>query len=137
MALGQRRWSGAETRHVGAGIGRDPRNRLRMAVVDLVRQPGKTASTDFTLKQNFDEACLVHAKLGTGRTHQIRVHMAHIGHPLVGDAVYGGSQRWGMTRQALHARRLGFAHPITGENLAWEIDLPDDFAASLAQLQSA
>ena len=136
VALGQRAWSGSKSRHVGVGIGRDQRNRLRMAVVDLVRQPGKTASTDFTLQQNFDEACLVHAKLGTGRTHQIRVHMAHIGHPLVGDALYGGSPRWGMTRQALHARRLAFEHPVTGEAMAWESALPDDFTASLVQLQS-
>ena len=134
VALGQRRWTGPTHRHIQTGIGRDARNRLRMAVVDLQRQPGKPANTEFTLLNNFDEACLVHAKLGTGRTHQIRVHMAHIGHPLVGDTVYGGHPAWGMNRQALHARRLSFTHPVTGEAMSWEAELPSDLAASLAQL---
>ena len=136
-ALAHRPWSGPAERVVNAAVGRDPRNRLRMAVVDLVRQPGKPAHTTFALQRNFDEACLVQAKLGTGRTHQIRVHMAHLGHPLVGDAVYGGQARWGLNRQALHAWRLAFTHPVTGEALAWESELPADIQAALQALGQA
>ena len=114
-------------------MGRDPRHRQRMAVVDLARHAGKPALTTFTLLGNapHEPGCLVHARLGTGRTHQIRVHMAHIGHPLVADALYGGAPAAGMARQALHARRLALAHPVTGEPLAFEAPLPADMAAAL------
>jgi 23S rRNA pseudouridine1911/1915/1917 synthase len=134
QALAHRRWGSTGERAVHAAIGRDARNRLRMAVVDLARQAGKPANTTFTLLRDWDEACLVQAKLGTGRTHQIRVHMAHLGHPLVGDVLYGGQPRWGMDRQALHAWRLAFDHPVTGESMAWESALPADFQAALAAL---
>ncbi len=133
LALAHRPWQGAACRVVDAPIGRDPRHRQRMAVVDLARHGGKPAHTTFTALGNATQGpgCLVHARLGTGRTHQIRVHMAHIGHPLVADALYGGAPAAGMTRQALHARRLALAHPATGEPLAFEAALPADMAAAL------
>ena len=90
LALAHGRWRGEDTRVVSAPIGRDPRNRLRMAVVGA-GDPGKPAMTTFERLDSVDEGCLVRASLHTGRTHQIRVHMAHIGHPLVGDPLYGGA----------------------------------------------
>jgi 23S rRNA pseudouridine1911/1915/1917 synthase len=131
LALAHRPWEGQGGRHVDAPIGRDPRNRLRMAVVDLQRHPGKAASTDFELLQNADAGCWVRATLHTGRTHQIRVHMAHIAHPLVGDALYGGAPAGGLARQALHASRLAFAHPITGQPLAFRSAPPADLREAL------
>jgi 23S rRNA pseudouridine1911/1915/1917 synthase len=112
-------------------IGRDPRNRLRMAVVGPA-DPGKPATTTIELLDTVDEACLVKAILHTGRTHQIRVHMAHIGHPLVGDGLYGGSMESGLGRQALHAFRLAFTHPITGEALDFASPLPADLVHGLS-----
>ncbi|MBC5766696.1 RluA family pseudouridine synthase [Ramlibacter albus] len=132
LALAHRPWEGAPVRHVDAPIGRDPRNRLRMAVVDLQRHPGKAASTTLELIENADAGCWVRAKLHTGRTHQIRVHMAHIGHPLVGDELYGGAPAAGLTRQALHAYRLAFAHPATGVSLAFHARPPGDLLQALA-----
>jgi 23S rRNA pseudouridine1911/1915/1917 synthase len=132
IALAHRAWEGAAARHVDAPIGRDPRNRLRMAVVDLDRNSGKPASTLLELLQNSEQGCLVKATLGTGRTHQIRVHMAHVGHPLVGDALYGGAPAAGLQRQALHAFQLAFAHPITGAPLDFHSPLAPDMKAALA-----
>ena len=134
LAIGHRGWPGAEMREVNAAIGRDPANRLRMAVVDLSRQPGKTAQTTFQCLDQNAEACLVRCILHTGRTHQIRVHMAHIGHPLVGDALYGGQAAASMSRQALHAWRLAFTHPFTGQPHVWKAPLPQDMAQALALL---
>ena len=131
VALAHRRWTGPGQRQVDAPIGRDPRNRLRMAVVDLERNAGKPAVTGFDLLENADAGCLVRATLQTGRTHQIRVHMAGIGHPLVADEVYGGAAGVGMKRQALHAFRLAFAHPATGQALEFHAPLPSDMAAAL------
>ena len=131
LALAHRAWSGPAEREVDAAIGRDPRNRLRMAVVDLDRGAGKPAQTLFQLLQNTEQGCLVRCLLRTGRTHQIRVHMAHLGHPLVADALYGGAPAAGLTRQALHARRLALAHPITGQALDFSAPLPADLAAAL------
>lgn len=132
LALAHRPWRGAPERQVNAPIGRDPRNRLRMAVVDLARHPGKPARTDITLLHSGEHGCLVRCLLHTGRTHQIRVHMAHLGHPLLADALYGGAPAAGMTRQALHARRLALAHPVSGQPLAFEAPLPADMTAALA-----
>jgi len=127
LAIAHKPWLGGPTRSVDSPIGRDPRNRLRMAVVDLQKNAGKTARTDFVLMANGRDGCLVRCILHTGRTHQIRVHMASIGHPLVADAVYGGHLVGPMQRQALHACRLAFSHPSTGKDLVFEVPVPDDF----------
>ena len=132
VALAHRPWHGPTPREVEAAIGRDPRDRLRMAVVDLARHPGKPAATRLELLANAEQGCLVRASLRTGRTHQIRVHMAHLGHPLVADALYGGAAAAGLGRQALHAFRLAFEHPSTGQALSFHAPLPPDLQAALA-----
>ena len=132
LAIAHGPWSGPSPVTVDAAIGRDPRNRLRMAVVDLAQLPGKPAATTFERLDSGAEGCLVRASLHTGRTHQIRVHLAHLGHPLLGDALYGGAPGAGVTRQALHAFRLAFTHPLTGAALDLHSPLPDDLRAGLA-----
>ena len=127
VALAHRSWGGARMRRVEAPIGRDPRNRLRMAVVE----GGKPAATQFELLQDSAQGCWVRATLETGRTHQIRVHMAHIGHPLMADELYGGAAAGALKRQALHAYRLAFAHPATGQTLEFQAPLPDDLQGAL------
>jgi len=120
---------------VDAPIGRHPTNRLRMAV----RDNGKPAVTHYRVEQRYRAHTLVRVNLETGRTHQIRVHMAYIGYALVGDVVYGGrlkippasSETFANTlrnfkRQALHACRLGLQHPVSGEWMQWEVNMPDD-----------
>jgi 23S rRNA pseudouridine1911/1915/1917 synthase len=131
LAVAHRPWEGPASRHVEAAIGRDPRNRLRMAVLDPARNPAKPAATTFERLENADAGCLLRATLHTGRTHQIRVHAAHIGHPLVADPLYGGGPAAGFGRQALHARRLAFRHPVTGEDMAFVAPLPPDFTQGL------
>lgn len=131
VALAHRPWQGPATRVVEAPIGRDPRNRLRMAAVDLGLHSGKPAKTTLTLLANAERGCWVRCTLHTGRTHQIRVHMASIGHPLVADTLYGGLPEAGLTRQALHAQRLAFVHPITGEQLVFQAPVPDDLRCAL------
>ena len=133
LALAHKPWTGPDTRSVDAPMGRDPRNRLRMAVVDLARHPGKPARTDFELLANADAGCLLRCTLHTGRTHQIRVHAASLGHPLVADTLYGGAPAAGLSRQALHAFRLAFTHPITGQALDLRAPLPQDIEQALAQ----
>ncbi len=133
LALAHRVWRGKAQSEINQPIGRDPVNRLRMAVVDLTTHAGKLARTDVELVVNGESGCLVKCSLHTGRTHQIRVHMSAIGHPLVADPVYGGAQAAGMTRQALHAFRLAFAHPVTRQPLAFESSLPADFAQAIDQ----
>jgi 23S rRNA pseudouridine1911/1915/1917 synthase len=134
LALAHGSWQGAKTRQVEAAIGRDPRNRLRMAVVDLEKNSGKTASTVVSLLENAAKHCLVKCKLHTGRTHQIRVHMAFLGHPLVSDEVYGGQPAGGLGRQALHACRLAFVHPVTGEMMELKASPPADLQAAIGSL---
>ncbi|MDB5730511.1 MAG: rlu [Variovorax sp.] len=132
FALAHRPWQGAPRRHVEAPIGRDPRNRLRMAVVDTERHPGKPARTLVELLDNGVQGCAVRCTLETGRTHQIRVHMASLGHPLVGDALYSGAAAAGLARQGLHACRLSFVHPVTQAPLAFQAPLPADLQAAVA-----
>ncbi len=134
LALAHRRWVGAGRQEVQAAIGRDPRNRLRMAMVDLSLHAGKSARTDVELLQNAEATCLVKCALHTGRTHQIRVHLAGLGHPLLADETYGGTAAAGMSRQALHAFQLAFSHPVTGQALSFRADLPTDFRAAMDQL---
>ena len=137
LALAHGAWVGSSHRTVDAAIGRDPRNRLRMAVVDLATQSGKTARTDFERLASDASSCYVRCILHTGRTHQIRVHMASIGHPLVADTVYGGSAQFGLSRQALHATRLAFVHPASGKLLQFDSALPADMQQSLFHLGPA
>ena len=134
LALAHGAWQGAKTRHVDLAVGRDVRNRLRMAVVDLEKNSGKTAATDITVLQSVPGYCLVRCKLHTGRTHQIRVHLAAISHPLVSDELYGGALAGGLQRQALHAYRLAFNHPTTGQPLAFSSPLPADMQAAITRL---
>lgn len=134
LALAHQHWKGSNFKHANFAVGRDPRNRLRMAVVDLEKNAGKTAATDITLLQNQRNHCLVRCKLHTGRTHQIRVHMAALGHALVADELYGGRAELGMQRQALHACQLAFKHPITHSALDYKAALPQDMVAALAEL---
>ncbi len=133
LALAHGAWRGPSVQEVDQTIGRDAHNRLRMAVLRPDATSGKTARTTVTLLATQPEASLVACKLHTGRTHQIRVHMAWLGHPLVGDGVYGGRPLWGLARQALHAHRLRLAHPIDGAPLDFSRPPPPDIAAALAQ----
>jgi 23S rRNA pseudouridine1911/1915/1917 synthase len=111
---------------IEAPIGRDPQSRVRMAVVAA----GKPARTDVERVAVRDGFSAVHCTLHTGRTHQIRVHLASRGHPLVADALYGGVPALGMARQALHALRLGFEHPTSGQALQFECPPPPDMASA-------
>lgn len=133
LALAHGRWSCAVQQGVDQPIGRDSRNRLRMAVVPQDGTTGKPAQTTVRWLDGSDQACLVACKLHTGRTHQIRVHMAWLGHPLVGDTLYGGRALWGMGRQALHATRLRLQHPTGGQPLDFQSMPPADFMDALVQ----
>jgi 23S rRNA pseudouridine1911/1915/1917 synthase len=135
LALAHKRWQGPQTVQVDQPLGRDPRLRTRMAVVDLQRHSGKTARTDVRLLGNSDSACWVHCQLHTGRTHQIRVHMQHLGHPLLADELYGGRPMAGLQRQALHAWRLSLQHPVSGQAWTWQRTPPPDMACALAELR--
>jgi 23S rRNA pseudouridine1911/1915/1917 synthase len=128
---------------VEAPIGRHPVNRLRMAVVPQ----GKQAITHYRVVRRFRAHTDLQVRLETGRTHQIRVHMSHIHHPLVGDPLYGGRLKLpegtgsemrqvlqNFRRQALHAARLGLLHPVSGESLSWEAPLPEDMRVLLEVL---
>ncbi|WP_018228725.1 23S rRNA pseudouridine(1911/1915/1917) synthase RluD [Methyloversatilis universalis] len=120
---------------VDAAIGRHPVQRTRMAVVQA---GGKPARTHYFVRERLRDATLVECRLETGRTHQIRVHMAHIGHSLLGDEVYAPrnvAERF--SRQALHAWRLGLVHPRSGEEVGWEVPLPADMVTLLDSLRAA
>ena len=127
-------------------IGRHPTQRTKMAVV--YNESAKPAMTDYRVLERFRAHCLLQVKLHSGRTHQIRVHMAHIRHPVAGDPLYGGRLQIpagcseplkealrNFRRQALHAFRLGFEHPVTGTRVEWEAPMPDDMERLLAILR--
>lgn len=133
LALAHGSWQWAANITLEGPIGRDPRNRLRMAVVNLAMHAGKTARTDVELLTRCEQGSWVRCTLHTGRTHQIRVHMATAGHPLVGDVLYGGAMAAGMKRQALHAFRLAFVHPVSGEALEFLAPLPNDMRSALGE----
>jgi 23S rRNA pseudouridine1911/1915/1917 synthase len=129
---------------VAAPIGRHARDRVKQAV----REDGREAITHYRVRERFRAMTLIECRLETGRTHQIRVHMAHVRHPLVGDAQYGTGLRLpkgagaalvealrGFRRQALHAERLEFAHPADGRTIAVEAEMPTDMAALVETLR--
>ena len=118
-------------------IGRDPSNRLRNAVTEL---NSRHAVTHYKVLERFGNFTLIEAQLETGRTHQIRVHMAYLKHPLLGDELYGPvksktASKLGAKRQMLHAGILGFVHPSTGEYMEFESPLPEDFEKVLEKLR--
>jgi 23S rRNA pseudouridine1911/1915/1917 synthase len=118
---------------IEAPIGRDPHNRLRMCV----REDGKPAVTHYRVIKRYEAFTHLKVNLETGRTHQIRVHMAYIRHPIVGDQLYAPRLKVPLEnfkRQALHARRLGFVHPRTNKYMEWEAPLPEDMQKLLAVL---
>jgi 23S rRNA pseudouridine1911/1915/1917 synthase len=121
---------------VEAPIGRHPVSRTRMAVVPR----GKAATTHYRVMARFGDATLLDCSLETGRTHQIRVHLASIGHPIIGDPVYGRragkDEHRAFRRQALHARRLAFVHPGSGRGMSWEAPPPQDMRELIAALEA-
>jgi 23S rRNA pseudouridine1911/1915/1917 synthase len=137
-------WEAGGWLRIEGNIGRHPGDRKRMAVV---KGAGRAAVTRVRVVERLGPVALVECRLETGRTHQIRVHMAHAGHALVGDPVYGRRRTAGagtapeaaalasFGRQALHAARLGFVHPVTGERLDFAAEAPEDFTSLLALLR--
>lgn len=120
---------------VDAPLGRHPVERVKIAVV----KDGKRAVTHYKVIERYNSNTLVECRLETGRTHQIRVHMAYIGHPLVGDPVYGyskGKQRFNTSGQLLHAKKLGFIHPSTGNYIEFESEIPSNFQKIIGILKN-
>jgi 23S rRNA pseudouridine1911/1915/1917 synthase len=125
---------GSRTGTIDAPIGRASRRRTRMAVSGAA---SRQARTHFEALELLAAETYLEATLETGRTHQIRAHFAAIGHPLVGDATYGGAEKYGLTRQFLHAHRLAFAHPVGGVAMSFRSELPPDLAAALDLARAA
>ncbi len=132
---------------IEASLGRSKSDRKKIAVVSA----GKAAATEYEVLREFEFLTLLRLKLRTGRTHQIRVHLHHIGHPVFGDPTYGGRRiAWGATdrkrrdeverllglihRQALHAKTIGFVHPVTSEKMKFDSDLPEDMKKVLSAI---
>jgi 23S rRNA pseudouridine1911/1915/1917 synthase len=122
----------SRTGTIDAPIGRERRTRTRMAVSGA---GAREARTHFTVLELLPSDTYLEAQLETGRTHQIRAHFAAIGHPLAGDPTYGADAH-GLQRQFLHAHRLGFRHPLSGERVHFRSELPDDLQSALAQARS-
>lgn len=116
---------------IDAPIGRSVNDRKKMAVISS----GKEAITHFKVIKRFEDATLIEVKLETGRTHQIRVHMDYIGHPLVNDPVYGGRKLFDDTGQCLHAKELGFVHPTTKKFMKFDSNLPECFLNILSKFE--
>ena len=116
---------------IDAPLGRDPKDRQRIAIVEN----GRHAVTHFHVLERFKDYSFIECQLETGRTHQIRVHMKYIGHPLAGDPKYGPRKTLDINGQALHAAVLGFIHPRTNEYLEFEAPMPSDMEQLLAQLR--
>lgn len=124
-----------ETGTINAPIGRNPNDRKKMCVI---AQNSKEAVTHYRVLEDFGKYALCEMKLETGRTHQIRVHMSHIGYPIVGDVLYapkGGQNHFGINGQALHAKVLGFVHPGSGEYMEFSSDLPQYFNDTISKLR--
>src|SRR6056297_921685 len=118
---------------VDAPIGRDPSNRMKMAVVEK----GKPAITHFDVLRRFRDTTLIRCQLETGRTHQIRVHMSYIGHPIVGDASYGFKKsRHAFPRQALHAKKLTFYHPLKKRMMTFTCKMPEDMKELIQKMKA-
>jgi 23S rRNA pseudouridine1911/1915/1917 synthase len=124
----------SRTGTIDAPIGRASRKRHRMAVNGAAP---REARTHFEVRDSFRRDTLLEVRLETGRTHQIRVHMEAIGHPLVGDATYGGPDRYDLGRQFLHSWRLAFPHPVTGEDLAFEAPMPADLERAVDEARGS
>ena len=124
----------ARTGTIEAPIGRHPRIRTRMAIDGV---SAREARTHFELDERVGEYSLLRLRLDTGRTHQIRVHMQAIGHPVCGDPEYGTPVLLGLQRQFLHATRLAFPHPISGERIELRSPLPEDLRAALQRAAGA
>jgi len=115
---------------INAPIGRNPKDRKKMAIV----QDGRHAITHYKVIKQLDDCAVLEVRLETGRTHQIRVHMTYIGHPLLGDSVYSsGKNKYGFIGQALHAKTLGFIHPSSGKYIEFSSNLPKEFQELLAK----
>jgi 23S rRNA pseudouridine1911/1915/1917 synthase len=124
----------SRTGTIDAPIGRASRQRTRMAVSGAA---SRQARTHFEVLELLAAETYLEATLETGRTHQIRAHFAAIGHPLLGDTTYGGAEKYGLSRQFLHAHRLAFAHPVSGEAMSFRSELPADLAAALDSARAA
>jgi 23S rRNA pseudouridine1911/1915/1917 synthase len=124
----------SRTGTIDAPIGRAARQRHRMAVSGAA---SRQARTHFEVLELLTAETYLEARLETGRTHQIRAHFAAIGHPLIGDTTYGGAEKYGLSRQFLHAHRLAFAHPVSGEAMSFRSQLPADLAAALDAARAA
>lgn len=124
----------SRTGTIDAPIGRASRQRHRMAVSGAA---SREARTHFEVIELLPAETYLEARLETGRTHQIRAHFAAIGHPLTGDATYGGELKYGLERQFLHAHRLAFTHPVSGKRLSFVSELPADLTAALTAAREA
>ncbi len=124
---------------IEVGLGRHVKERKKISVHT---HSAREAITGFTVKERYPNATLLEVEIKTGRTHQIRVHMAHIGHPVLGDSVYGGSRaakigEMRIPRQMLHAESLSLLHPETGNPMTFSAPPPEDMAGVIVQLRSA